>query len=454
MDASTTASSSTADLGARRRSGPARAPLTPVPDDVARVLGHLAQLIDGSLAVRGVGGGVRAFAAAFLATRPAEIVATTRPLGALPFQLTALALAEAVLQHRPSAVIGDDIDTPPRWTTISLDDENLRFPIELAAGFDAGTLAERPLVLTVAEEYGVGLRISAWCGVDDVEVADHVLDELIERGRTGRNPFRGRCLQARWHQQIGISLSGAALPSGDRDDLVLPDDLWAELDRNVAGLFAELDRLEAAGLATSRGVLLCGPPGTGKTAACRALAREVVGEVTVLFAEAAVVSHSVESLYEQARALAPSLVVLEDVDLVVGHRGRGSGEALQAFLVTLDGAITHNRGVVTLATTNAPEAIDPAARRAARFDRVLDVPLPDRPARTRILGRHLERLDGPQPAAAAAVAAATEGWSGAELRALVGDAVLQAGGGPVTTEILLAVARRDAAARRIPGAYL
>jgi cell division protease FtsH len=431
-------------------------PLAPLPDDVARVLGHLAQLIDGTLAVRGVGNGIRGFAAGFLRVTPSEVVATSRPLGTLEFQLTALALAEDLATHHPSAVVGEDQGSSPRWTTVPVGEESLRFPVELAAGFDAGTLARRPLVVAVDREHHDGFRITAWSRTDDVAAAEAALDDLVDRGQHRRNPFRGRCLQARWHPQIGLSLRGAHLPDGDRDDLVLPDSLWAELDRNVHGLFAEVARLDAAGLGTSRGLLLAGPPGTGKTAACRALGRELArrGDVTVVFVDAAVVSHNIEALYAQARALAPAMVVLEDVDLVVGHRGAGSGEALQAFLVTLDGALSRNRAVVTVATTNAPDAIDPAARRAARFDRILEVPLPDRPARARILGRYLERLDGEVHVDATAVALATDGWSGAELRALVGEAVLQAEGGPVTTDVLVAVARRDEAAHRLPGAYL
>lgn len=404
--------------------------------------------------MRGVGTDVRGFAAGFLRVAPIEVVSTVRSLASLDFQLTALALADDLATHRPTAVVGEDQESAPAWATVPLGDETLRFPIELAAGFEAGTLAAEALVVQADADDDHGFRLTVWSRAADVDVAEAALVGLVDRGRTRRNPFKGRALQAGWSYPLGLALRGAALPPGDRTDLVLPDDLWVEIDRNVGGLFAEVDRLDAAGLGTSRGILLAGPPGTGKTAACRALARELVGDVTVIFVDAAVVSRSIEPLYHQARSLAPTLVVLEDVDLVVGHRGHGASEALQTFLVTLDGALSRNRAIVTIATTNAPGAIDPAARRAARFDRILDVPLPDRVARARILRRYLDRLGGEVDVDAAAVARATDGWSGAELRALVGDAVLQAEGGPVTTDRLLAVARRDDAAHRLPGAYL
>lgn len=404
--------------------------------------------------MRGVGSDIRGFAAGFLRVAPIEVVSTVRSLASIEFQLTALAIADDLATHRPAAVVGEDQDSAPSWVTVPLGEETLRFPIDLAAGFEAGTVAPEAIVVQVDKDYHDGFRLTVWSRATDAEVAEAALADIVERGRSRSNPFKGRALQASWSNALGLSLGGAALPAGDRTDLVLPDDLWVEIDRNVVGLFAEVDRLDAAGLGTSRGILLAGPPGTGKTAACRALARELTGDVTVIFVDAAVVSHSIEALYDQARALAPTLVVLEDVDLVVGHRGHGSGEALQAFLVTLDGALSRNRAIVTVATTNAPGAIDPAARRAARFDRILEVPLPDRTARARILRRYLDRLAGAVEVDAAAVARATDGWSGAELRALVGEAVLQAAGGPVTTPLLLAVAHRDGAAHRLPGAYL
>ena len=428
--------------------------LAPLPHDVARVLGHLAQLIDGTLTVRGIGNDVRGFAAAFLRVSPIEVVATVRTLDTIEFQLTALGIADDLATHRPSAVIGEDQDSAPSWTTVPLGDETLRFPVELAAGFDAGTIADLALVVQLEKDYNGGFHVTVWSRAAEAEAAEVALRAIVERGRTRRNPFKGRALQARFTNPLGLSLRGAELPAGDRADLVLPDALWVEIDTNVGGLFAEVDRLDAAGLGTSRGLLLAGPPGTGKTAVCRALARELTGGVTVIFVDANVVSHSIEALYEQARSLAPSLVVLEDVDLVVGHRGTGGGEALQAFLVTLDGALSKNKAIVTVATTTAPGAIDPAARRAARFDRILEVPLPDRVARAHILRRHLDRLDGEVDVDATTVAATTDGWSGAELRALVGEAVLQAAGGAVTTDLLVAAARRDEAAHRLPGAYL
>jgi hypothetical protein len=113
---------------------------------------------------------------------------------------------------------------------------------------------------------------------------------------------------------------------------------------------------------------------------------------------------------------------MEDVDLVVGDRNQGASGSLLDFLVALDGAMSDHVGVVTIATTNDVGAIDPAAKRASRFDVVIDVPHPDETGRAAILERYLR--DVPGAVRIERVVAATAGFSGADLRELVSDAVL------------------------------
>lgn len=108
---------------------------------------------------------------------------------------------------------------------------------------------------------------------------------------------------------------------------------------------------------------------------------------------------------------------MEDVDLVVGNRKQEAGsEALNNFLLALDGAISDHAGVVTIATTNDVWGIDEAARRAARFDVVVNVPVPDTAARASILTGYLRPLGAEVDVAR--VAARTAGASGADLREL------------------------------------
>jgi SpoVK/Ycf46/Vps4 family AAA+-type ATPase len=220
--------------------------------------------------------------------------------------------------------------------------------------------------------------------------------------------------------------------------LVLPDRVWRELDVNVTALFSRRELLAALGLGTNRGVLLVGPPGTGKTGVCRTLAAELIGRVTVLFCDARAMAGRLGELYSELVFLGPSLVVLEDIDLVVGHRRAGSSGTLLEFLTALDGAISRHRDVITLATTNDAAAIDDAAKRAARFDRIVKVPLPDVTARTTILTRYLGPLGDEVDIPAVAVAAA--GASGADLRELVRRSVLEYGD-QIDTAALLRLVR-------------
>lgn len=433
----------------------------PLPEHVARVLSYLANLIDSSIALRGAGTGVRDFAARFLRVPAPRVVATVRKFdGAVRFQLVALAFAEELREHPPAEVIGEDEDEPPRWEQLDLADDGVSVPSCLAAAFPAGGLAPVPIVVFVGRRFDdETFVVRVHSRAEDAEVAGAWLDGLVERARVRTNPFRNRTLRAFVRPPFGLCFGVLPPPDDRREDLVLSPEVWDTVDRDVHGLFGAVDRLRTAGLATNRGVLLAGPPGTGKTALCRVLAAELSGRVTTVFSDAAAVATQVGSLYRELEDLAPALVVMEDVDLVVGHRAAGAGGALLSFLVSLDGGTTRHEGVVTIATTNDLEAIDAAARRAGRMDTLVRIDPPSREAREAILRRYLRSLPGAR-VDVARVAAATPGATGADLRELVSGAVLRAAAterrgeaGELSTELLLELARERGPGPP-PGQYL
>ena len=434
---------------------PAPHPGPSFPRHIAEALTHLAHLIDESIVLRGIGIGTREWAAAILGLAPADVAMTTAEPGLMASHLMALAFADDLERHPPTSMIGSDQEEAPDWVKLELGEVTNRVPCELAACFPAGTLILQPVVVQVTNPYNVpGLQFRVYSHPDHVGAAEAYLDALRERSRSGTNPFKNRTLET-VYTQLGLTFKVLTALVTERVDVVLPDRIWSEIDRNVHGLYRAHDRLQAAGLSSNRGVLLAGPPGTGKTALCRALAHELSGDVTVIFCDAMTVQHSVRELYKELKYLAPALVVMEDVDLVVGDRNAGASGALLDFLVALDGAMSDHSGVVTIATTNDPQAIDPAARRSARFDVLIEVPPPDQPGRAAILERYLRDLDNAVDIAR--VAAATNGMSGADLRELVSDGVLHTSGdgaaATVDTELLvrLAVERRQ---RPAPGLYL
>ena len=192
------------------------------------------------------------------------------------------------------------------------------------------------------------------------------------------------------------------------------------------------------GARVPKGVLLVGPPGTGKTL----LAKAVAGEAAVPFFSingsefvemfVGVGAARVRDLFEQARAKAPAIIFIDELDALGRARGAypagGHDEkeqTLNQLLVELDG-FDVSVGLVLLAATNRPEILDPALLRAGRFDRQVLVDRPDRIGRIQILQVHLHKVTLAPDVDPAKIAALTPGFTGADLANLVNEAALLA----------------------------
>jgi AAA+ superfamily predicted ATPase len=176
------------------------------------------------------------------------------------------------------------------------------------------------------------------------------------------------------------------------------------------------------------GVLLAGPPGTGKTLLARAVAAEcgvhleVIAGPEILSQWVGGSEQALRDVFARAQQAAPSLILIDELDSIAPARSRADAQHQQSLvaqlLVLLDG-LDARRGIAVLATTNRPQAIDPALRRPGRFDRVVWMRPPDTPGRAAILRHHLavlrltETVD--RDAVIAAIAAQTDGASGADL---------------------------------------
>jgi cell division protease FtsH len=189
-----------------------------------------------------------------------------------------------------------------------------------------------------------------------------------------------------------------------------------------------------AGARGPRGVLMAGPPGTGKTL----LARAVAGEAHVPFLSitgssfvelfVGVGAARVRDLFQQARDRAPAIVFIDEIDALGARRLTGNDEreqTLNQLLAEMDG-FEPTDSVVVLAATNRPDALDPALRRPGRFDREVLVPLPSRADRQAILTVHARSKNLEPDVDLGQVAAATPGFSGADLANLVNEAALAA----------------------------
>nr|WP_203848739.1 ATP-dependent zinc metalloprotease FtsH [Dactylosporangium siamense] len=195
-------------------------------------------------------------------------------------------------------------------------------------------------------------------------------------------------------------------------------------------------KYQALGAKIPKGVLLYGPPGTGKTL----LARAVAGEAGVPFYSISgsdfvemfvgVGASRVRDLFEQAKANAPAIVFVDEIDAVGRHRGAGMGgghdereQTLNQLLVEMDGFDTKG-GVILIAATNRPDILDPALLRPGRFDRQIPVDRPDMEGRKAILRVHAKGKPFTPDVDLDSVARRTPGFTGADLANVINESAL------------------------------
>ncbi|MDP9405865.1 MAG: ATP-dependent zinc metalloprotease FtsH, partial [Actinomycetota bacterium] len=214
---------------------------------------------------------------------------------------------------------------------------------------------------------------------------------------------------------------------------------YREVKEEVAEVVAflrEPDRFRKAGAEVPKGLLLVGPPGTGKTLLARATAGEAgVPFITVTGSDfmemfVGVGASRVRDLFKTARANAPCIIFIDELDSIGRKRGAGLGgghdereQTLNQLLGEIDG-FQGSTGVVIMAATNRPDVLDPALQRPGRFDRQIVVPLPTLEERVEILGVHTKGKPLADDVDVRNLARGTPGMAGADLRNLVNEAAL------------------------------
>jgi cell division protease FtsH len=218
-------------------------------------------------------------------------------------------------------------------------------------------------------------------------------------------------------------------------DVAGSDEAVEEL-QEIKEFLQEPAKFQAVGAKIPKGVLLYGPPGTGKTL----LARAVAGEAGVPFYSISgsdfvemfvgVGASRVRDLFEQAKANAPAIVFVDEIDAVGRHRGAGLGgghdereQTLNQLLVEMDGFDVKG-GVILIAATNRPDILDPALLRPGRFDRQIAVDRPDLQGRLEILQVHQKGKPVAPDVDLKAVARRTPGFTGADLANVLNEAAL------------------------------
>lgn len=356
-----------------------------------------------------------------------------------------IVLAEIISAVPRDRVRGANPTRPPTWETVHVGGTSIRVPARVSVLFDAGEALDVPIWFrTWSQNSGFSQYLHVYARSEDGDAVEGFLPRIVASARSDKSPYRHRVVESHMAQG-GMQLRVVPTPTETRADLILEDEVWSAVTRNVDRMFERMEILEQSGLGGNRGLLLAGPPGTGKTALCRALAADYEGKATVVIVSASVGSYMLGTLYERLNDLSPALVLVEDLDLIVGHREDGAGSGLIQFLTVLDGLMTRHTGVVTIATTNDPRAIDSAATRAARFDQLVFLGLPSREARKAILELYLASID--HVADLEALAERSEGLSGADLREVVRSSVLDAETSTLSDDDLTAAMERLLAAK-------
>lgn len=228
----------------------------------------------------------------------------------------------------------------------------------------------------------------------DADHASAVLDEIRSRMRAA-SVYRGKVFSLTRPDDEYEHSGGAAFmrrPSVARDDIVLPPGVLERIERRTIGFDAVVDALAAQGLARRRGILLYGPPGTGKTLTARYLIGQMTDRTTIVLTGMGL--GAIGTAATLARRLQPSLLILEDVDLIAQERDYDfENPLLFELLNELDG-IGDDADVLTLMTTNRADLLEPAlAARPGRVDLAVELPAPGADEQRRLLALYSASVD-------------------------------------------------------------
>jgi hypothetical protein len=281
-------------------------------------------------------------------------------------------------------------------------------------------------LLSPAVQYGAVAGIQVEIGVPAGEAGlafSQAFFREIEKGVNAGRTYRGRVISLEAGNDFagrGGAVKVHRLHQVAREDVILPERTLSLLDRNVSSFIRTRERIKGLGLSAKKGLLFYGPPGTGKTHTIHYLASQLQGHTTLLITAEQV--GLLSEYFRLARFLQPSVMIVEDVDLIARertHMGNPMQEVLLNKLLNEMDGLREDADVIFILTTNRPDQLEPAlAARPGRIDQAIEFPLPDADGRAKLVRLYSRSLSVPDDVVSVIVQK-TKGTSAAFIKELM-----------------------------------
>ncbi|NJE53864.1 CDC48 family AAA ATPase [Thermococcus sp. 21S9] len=262
--------------------------------------------------------------------------------------------------------------------------------------------------------------------------AEHIPREVLEELKVTRKDFYEALKMVEPSALREVLLE---VPNVRWEDIGGLEDVKQELREAVEWPLKYPEAFMGLGITPPKGILLYGPPGTGKTLLAKAVANEseanfiAIKGPEVLSKWVGESEKNIREIFRKARQAAPTVIFIDEIDAIAPRRGtdvnRVTDRLINQLLTEMDG-IQENSGVVVIGATNRPDIIDPALLRPGRFDRLILVPAPDEKARLEIFKVHTRKVPLAEDVNLEELAKKTEGYTGADIEAVVREAAMLA----------------------------